>query len=475
MNEKKIQGLLERRWYFQGFNGTLALLFGAARSAPVNMPKRLGYGYTGLILYFEDDKCYFLYDWSDIHNIHDELLKRVRANNDYLEFLEEEDNKACQETMDIFYKVKGLEKLDDAALKKIYSETQEACANLLSVSHIVEGWVHATEDIIRKKVGDKDKLAILTTPSFDSFLTKEMKSLFRIADHVKNKGQPKIDEGLIKKDKKIFEMLDKHQKKYFWINNSYSSSKILPMGHFLKEVNSIIRSRKEEIDLERIRKEKEKILKSSDEELKELIRINDAIFRIHDRRKEHLTISVHYIERILKEIHRRTKVPMELLRYLLPEDQEIDKGVLKERRKQCIYLIYPDKYDIYTGEEASKHIGILEEQIKADKTDIIKGNGASSGIVKGKVKVCRGEREISKVEKGDILVACMTQPEFVPAMKKASAIVTDEGGLTCHAAIVSRELGIPCVIGTKKATKVLNDGDLVEVDANHGLVKIIKD
>jgi pyruvate,water dikinase len=67
----------------------------------------------------------------------------------------------------------------------------------------------------------------------------------------------------------------------------------------------------------------------------------------------------------------------------------------------------------------------------------------------------------------------MTRPEFVPLMKKASAIVTAEGGITCHAAIVSRELGIPCVIGTKNATKVLKTGDEIEVDAEKGIVKIL--
>ena len=67
----------------------------------------------------------------------------------------------------------------------------------------------------------------------------------------------------------------------------------------------------------------------------------------------------------------------------------------------------------------------------------------------------------------------MTRPELVPAMKKAAAIVTDEGGLTSHAAIVSRELGIPCVVGTKISTKIFKDGDLVEVNANHGSVRKI--
>ena len=78
------------------------------------------------------------------------------------------------------------------------------------------------------------------------------------------------------------------------------------------------------------------------------------------------------------------------------------------------------------------------------------------------------------MELGDVLLAVMTRPVYVPAMRKASAIVTNEGGVTCHAAIVSRELGIPCVIGTKIATKVFKDGDLIEVDADKGLAKKVK-
>jgi len=72
---------------------------------------------------------------------------------------------------------------------------------------------------------------------------------------------------------------------------------------------------------------------------------------------------------------------------------------------------------------------------------------------------------------GDILVSKMTDPEIVAAMKKAGAIITDSGGITCHAAIVSRELGIPCVISTKFATKLFEDGDRVEVDADKGIIK----
>jgi pyruvate,water dikinase len=101
----------------------------------------------------------------------------------------------------------------------------------------------------------------------------------------------------------------------------------------------------------------------------------------------------------------------------------------------------------------------------------IKGNVAQGGIAKGKVKVVMSVKDLSKVKKGDILVTYMTSPNFLPAMRLAAAFVTNEGGLTCHAAIVAREMKKPCVIGTKIATKVFKDGDIIEVDANKGVVK----
>ena len=81
--------------------------------------------------------------------------------------------------------------------------------------------------------------------------------------------------------------------------------------------------------------------------------------------------------------------------------------------------------------------------------------------------------DTSMLQKGEILVTSMTTPEYIVAMEKSAAIITDEGGVLCHAAIVSREMNIPCVIGTKIATKVLKTGDLIEVDANNGLIKIL--
>jgi phosphohistidine swiveling domain-containing protein len=104
----------------------------------------------------------------------------------------------------------------------------------------------------------------------------------------------------------------------------------------------------------------------------------------------------------------------------------------------------------------------------------IKGEIGNHGKTIGIVKVIVNVDDFHKMEAGDVLVAPMTTPDFVVLMQKASAIITDIGGMLCHAAIVSRELNKPCITGTKIATQALHDGDEVEVDADHGVVKIIK-
>ncbi len=101
---------------------------------------------------------------------------------------------------------------------------------------------------------------------------------------------------------------------------------------------------------------------------------------------------------------------------------------------------------------------------------LVEGQGASPGIASGRVVIVRDVKDTSAVKDGDILVTKMTNPDMVPAMRRVSAIVTDEGGMTCHAAIVSRELGTPAVVGTKKATKILKEGQIITVDGEKGTI-----
>jgi phosphoenolpyruvate synthase/pyruvate phosphate dikinase len=144
------------------------------------------------------------------------------------------------------------------------------------------------------------------------------------------------------------------------------------------------------------------------------------------------------------------------------------KEELIERYKASAFLLLEGETNIVTGED----INAVEKILTKDKLgNELKGKTAYRGFAKGIVKVIMDPNLAKSFHEGEILVAGMTRPEYVPYMEKAAAFVTDGGGILCHAAIVAREMEKPCVVGTGTATKVLQDGDLVEVNADKGIVK----
>lgn len=160
------------------------------------------------------------------------------------------------------------------------------------------------------------------------------------------------------------------------------------------------------------------------------------------------------------------------------EGNKPDESVVSKRQEAFVESYNLENF--YEGKDAENIIQEFKEG--TSYSDIFHGQVASKGKVVGTVKIIpvdysdldRVNTEINKMKQGDILVAETTAPELIVACKKAGAIVTDMGGLMSHAAIVSREFGIPCIVGTKNASKILKDGDRVEVDGILGVVKILK-
>jgi phosphoenolpyruvate synthase/pyruvate phosphate dikinase len=171
--------------------------------------------------------------------------------------------------------------------------------------------------------------------------------------------------------------------------------------------------------------------------------------------------------------HEAYYIDQELIENYFSNKAEFLKRI-KERAEFFVAWQKDGEKIIYEGDNAKTFVREqgINLQIENDNIKEIIGQSANKGKYSGRVRVLKTSH-IQDFLKGDILVAGMTTPDFAPIMKEAGAIITDEGGITCHAAIVSRELGIPCIIGTKIATKVLKDGDLVEVDADKGIVKIL--
>ena len=152
---------------------------------------------------------------------------------------------------------------------------------------------------------------------------------------------------------------------------------------------------------------------------------------------------------------------------------------LKEVRKRQggKYVFYKNKKGKHQFIYQKNLVSILRDnfiEIEIGQVKELTGIITNRGQAQGRVKIINNKKDFSKFKSGDILVAQFTTPDFVSIMKKSAAIITNDGGITCHAAIISRELDIPCIVGTKIATKVLKDGMMVEVDAERGIVKILK-
>jgi phosphohistidine swiveling domain-containing protein len=167
---------------------------------------------------------------------------------------------------------------------------------------------------------------------------------------------------------------------------------------------------------------------------------------------------------LIKELANKYKIPFEEIKYYRA------KSFISGKSER-----YPKSFCMFSLEDETyfQNEPIIDDNLITEKTEF-KGNIAYKGVVRGIVKIVKNISELDKVKKGDILVTPMTFPSFIAAMNIASAFVTDEGGITCHAAIIAREMHKPCIIGTKIATKILKDGDLIEVDADKGIVKILK-
>ena len=153
--------------------------------------------------------------------------------------------------------------------------------------------------------------------------------------------------------------------------------------------------------------------------------------------------------------------------------------ILKHQKKQQYIFIeisksYLEAYSISKNSYKIKYT--LKEflPLSNKNTKALKGSSAFQGKVCGCVHIVHTQKDAENFKEGEILVSSMTTPALFSAMQKAAAFITDEGRVLSHAAIVSRELKVPCIVGTNNATQLLNNGTMVEVDANNGVVKILK-
>jgi len=373
--------------------------------------------------------------------------------------------------------------LPDKELRKIIKDLIKLHDKFWSIATIIEVFdpegAKLLLDRIKKSIRTEikpEELQVLVTPVKLSFLQEERLVLLETAKKIKKASNIN----------KYQNSINQIQRKYFWSKSSWARIEYLSVKYFENRIRQILKNPKqinEKIqkitsELDHLKVEKKELYKKYKfpQKIKNLLYLYEQLSDWRDKRKGSVYMA-HYLSYVaLKEISKREKIDVDLLSYLSPREinNDLVKMIpeLKRRRKSCFHFYHNKKEVWLSGKKSLDMIKILNNYL-FNKIKIVKGMPASVGKLKGKVKIINTKEEFKKLKKGDILISVMTRPDFMPILSKAAAIVTDEGGLTCHAAIVSREFKIPCIIGTQSATKVFKDGDKVEVDANKGVIKKI--
>ncbi len=440
-----------------------------------------------------------MFDEGEYFNSVETLKSKIIDRGDWDKFVSECDahgNKFIQAIKKI--SEQNLKELSNSQLKDFFSEFLDLYmvmwAFIANGFVLIDGLSREIEEKLGKISNDiKKDFFVLTKVTQENHITVLQKRLLEVAKKIfanakskllfENDVQQIIDslsEDILAEIKKIYE-------EYQWMGMMFLLGKPHTLEDFVERIKLMVEKdpnktlEKIEID----RKETEEKFKELIKELKiegRLLKLIEALKKAgHNRTEElqYLCKGEFLSLPLLTEIGRRMGLNFQELTCLtVPEVLDfletgklVDKALIEERKEEFGMIMLDGKIEVFSGDVLAKIKGEAKDysQIKE-----IKGSMASAGKAQGTVKIVIDASQIHKVEKGDVLVAIMTTPDFVMAMEKAVAIVTNDGGITCHAAIISRELGIPCVVGTKIATKVLNDGEMVEVDATTGMVKRLK-
>ncbi|MFH1601818.1 MAG: PEP-utilizing enzyme [Candidatus Shapirobacteria bacterium] len=291
--------------------------------------------------------------------------------------------------------------------------------------------------------------------------------------------------------------LTKLHQKYCWQTMWTLEAEPLPKEYFKHAIEAIAETKNKKtlqeglskLDFEQVRRKRvlEKTLNKvgSPKSLRDLVSILQDYMYLRTYRKNVISKAHYQHKSLIFEIGKRMDLGKDILlvcyeemRSYLRENKGVSKILLAKRRNGWGVIAWEGEIRVVSG---MKEVLSIMEQFQignvpippASKQKII-GRPACQGKAQGKVRIIHHIRELARIEKGDVLVTKMTTPDFVPILSKVAAIITDEGGVTCHAAIVSRELNIPCIIGTREATQVLIDGALVEVNATDGVVTVLK-
>lgn len=462
-------------------------------------PPFFSYGVS--LTYFKKREGDYMTLVSDQQKIGKNLIDQFRKNPNIVFDLYRCWLKNFQIMMEFYYSFfdKDLKSLSNRDLIGWSETLYDFYKNKISMPGFIDGFMfyadkrldNLLKDFCQKNnISDYQKIfSILPAPLEKSFINEEESNLIKLvakikkADYKGNKNLKKFIKEI--NNSRLSKQIQNHLFKYSWVKSSYLGYKEYAWNNLENEIMNLLKSDKKNsagINHNKINKEKLQLIKKYKftPEILAISKLSEVLTKWQDQRKIYTLTFCTLKEKILKEVSLRSKIGMELLRY--SETLEIPlllkgslKNELKKRRLGSIFVFKNGKREnIICGKKAKDLFAKINRPQVSIGANELTGMVASGGKARGVVKIVTAIKELSKVKNGDILVAPMTRPEHLPGMKKAAAFITDDGGITCHAAIIAREMNKPCIIGTKIATKILKDGDSVEVNADKGIVKILK-
>lgn len=312
-------------------------------------------------------------------------------------------------------------------------------------------------ELLRKRASAEhveEIMKYLATPLYDNFNTQEQLDVCRTRD------------------------IAAHIKKYQWLHarygyvENYTLAEVKKTQRELLQKGFVERHKKEKGAIARAVKEARRVLGAREAYCVEMMRFF-IYYRTH--RTDIMALASFEVKPRLEKLAREKGISYDDLLYCTLDEVRRhipSSAVIAERKKQFTFVGDTKGCYILIGQ---KHRAMVERFLRPVTTvKELKGAIAYEGLARGRARVVIDFDELDKIKKGEVLITNMTTPNMIPAMRKAHAFITDEGGITCHAAIMARELKKPCVIGTKIATQVIKTGDMVEVDAVQGVVKIIR-
>lgn len=414
------------------------------------------------------------------------LLAKVMRNHAWTGRVVSQTKSGCREIDDFTRKMHGanLSGLNDRQLFEYYRRYQIHFNRLYLpawLPNALEGYsgtlTNYLNQYLESRVGTARSgkyLSVLTTPLQASFRQQEEAELLRLA--ARPSPTSSINESL-KRHHAQYGWLtfdyDGPASDYRWLTRRYASLRKNNPGAALRRLT------KKKGELHNLQRRYEHQLGlRSDKRYFYLFCLARDLMYLKEYRKDILTLSYYRMDWLFREIGRRLKLTPIQVKHILPAEMEatlkrryFNRGELAKRLDYTVLQFGKSGIKLLTGSCAHRLVLKSTRESTPWPTDIITGTTAVPGKAKGRVQLIVVPEDMPKMHQGDVLVSSATNPNLLPAMKRAAAIVTDKGGITCHAAIVSRELNIPCVIGTKFATHLLKDGDRVEVDATRGTIK----